>query len=217
MKLLIDLGISDNTLVLFTSDNGWDYYYNFLENSEEIPAGFQTVGDFKGSKHTIWEAGFRVPYIVRWPGHVPAGTQSNEMLNLVDTYATIAAALEIDIPPVSEGAEDSFNMLPAWLGETYESPIRDHMILTNSTGVVAVRKGNMKFINGISEDPKVNLDGMSPDNRRYPEYHRQLYDLGNDIGETNEIDLALTTIDEELEALFHSLKVKGFSRPNHQK
>ncbi len=55
---------------------------------------------------------------------------------------------------------------------------------------------------------------MDTGNRRYPEYHRQLYDLGNDIAETSEIDPASTTIDEELEGLFVSLKNKGFSRPN---
>ena len=212
MQLLDDLGISGNTLVLFTSDNGWDYFYNFRENAEEIPSGFETVGEFRGSKHTIWEAGFRVPYIVRWPGHVPPGTESDEMLSLVDTYATIAAALGIELPPVTEGVEDSFNMLPAWLGESYASPIRDHMVQTSSTGVVAVRQGSMKFINGIPADPNVNLETMSPGNRRFPEYHRQLYDLDLDIGETKEIDLDSTAVDDELEALFISLKNKGYIR-----
>ena len=166
LNLLDSKGIADNTIVIFTSDNGWDsrwYFYDSFKAPENpalvIPQGFyeQLGGPFRGFKHSVWEGGFRVPYIVRWPGNVEPGTQCDEMINLIDTYATIASVLGVDMPSATgpnAGAEDSYNVLPAWLGDDYEKPIRDHMIQYNVNGIVGIRSGDYKFINGVPQNPK---------------------------------------------------------------
>lgn len=216
LNLLDDLEIADNTIVIFTSDNGWDFHWNFTGVHKPMPEGYYETlgGDFRGSKHTIWEAGFRVPYVVRWPGRVPAGTKNNEMISLIDTYATIAAVLDIDMPPASgsnAGAEDSFNVLPAWLGEDYETPIRDFMILSSSTGNVAVRSGDYKYISGVALDPRIIEEKQG--SRRAPEYvDNQLYNLKKDIGETNNIGPDNPDIVEKFRAIYDTVRATGRSR-----
>lgn len=108
---------SQNTILLITSDNGGVSKPQIQgKSSVAIQAGLNVVGPLRGRKHHAWERGFRVPYLVRWPGHVPAKTVSNETLSVVDTLAIIAA-VEQPLPDADVGAEVSFNMLPAWLGQ----------------------------------------------------------------------------------------------------
>lgn len=216
LKLLDTLDLTNDTIVIFTSDNGWDYFWNFTGENEPMPEGYLNMlgGDFRGSKHTIWEAGFRVPYIVRWPGHVPAGTTSGEMISLVDTYATLAAVLGSELPPATganPAAEDSYNVLPAWLGDSYPKPIRDFVILSSSTGNTAVRSGNYKYITGVALDPELNEEKQGE--RRAPEYvDDQLYDLKNDVGETTDISDSNPEVVETLKAVYDKVKASGYSR-----
>ncbi len=216
LKHLDELNIADNTIVIFTSDNGWDYHWNFTGVHEPMPEGYYNTlgGDFRGSKHTIWEAGFRVPYVVRWPGKVPAGTQCDEMVSLIDTYATIASVVDSQMPPLTgenAGAEDSYNILPYWLGENTENPIRDFMILSSSTGNVAVRHKNYKYIVGEALQPGFKEEAQGA--RRAPEYvDDQLYDLDKDIGETNNISSQNPVIVEKLKEIYRSVKIDGYSR-----
>lgn len=216
LTLLDDLNIADNTIVIFTADNGWDYFWNFGDVHDPMPEGYYNTlgGDFRGSKHTIWEAGFKVPYIVRWPGRVPAGTVCDEMISLVDTYATISALLGIKMPPASgenAGAEDSFNVLPAWLGDSNEKPIRDFVILSSSTGNTAIRSGDYKYITGVALDPR--LDEEKQGNRRAPEYvDDQLYNLKNDVSESKNISAANPEIVAKFKGILDKVRKAGRSR-----
>lgn len=216
LTLLDELNITDDTIVIFTSDNGWDYHWDFTKVHDPMPKGYYDTlgGEFRGSKHTIWEAGFRVPYIVRWPGRVPSGTVSDEMVSLIDTYATIAAVLDKDLPPATgarAGAEDSFNILPAWLGDDYEKPLRDFMILSSSTGNAAVRSGKYKYITGEALDPRIVEEKQ--EGRRAPEYvDDQLYDLTEDVGETNNIGPKNPEIVARLKTIYRTVATSGRSR-----
>lgn len=215
LKHLDELNIAENTIVIFTSDNGWDYHWNFTKVHDPMPEGYYNTlgGDFRGSKHTIWEAGFRVPYIVRWPGKIPAGTVSDKMVSLIDTYATIASIVGSEMPPQTgenAGAEDSYNVLPTWLGESTETPIRDFMILSSSTGNVAVRHKGYKYISGEALKPRFD---EAKAGRRAAEYvDDQLYNLANDVGETNNIAAENPEIVEELKEIYRSVKAAGHSR-----
>ena len=108
---------TDDTLVIFTSDNG-----GVLMTEGERPearayrAGLRCNGDWRGRKHSIYEGGFRVPFIARWPGHVPAATVCDETISLVDMYATIAALIDQPVPSDEEVAEDSFNVAAGRVG-----------------------------------------------------------------------------------------------------
>jgi len=203
LKALDEKGLTKDTLVLFTSDNGGEMFGD--DQAAAQAAGLKPMGPFKGDKHTIWEGGFRVPYIVRWPGRVAAGTACDEMVSLTDTFATIASLVGVPTPPASDAAEDSFNVLPAWLGQKRRSPLRPHMIVHSADGVFAIRKGPWKWIEGKPAKRK-------PPRARQDEFHPQLYHLNTDIGETRDMQGDNPTVVAELAALLNRCRKQGFSR-----
>jgi len=203
LATLDEQGLADNTLVLFTSDNGGERFGD--DQTAAQKAGLKPMGPLKGDKHTIWEGGFRVPYIVRWPGRVPAGAVCNEMVSLADTFATVAALVGAPMPPAAQGAEDSFNVLPAWLGQQHDSPLRPHMVLHSADGVFAIRQGPWKWIEGKPAKPK-------PPKARSDEFHPQLYNLANDLGETEDVGEANPAVATELQALLDRCRDAGQTR-----
>jgi arylsulfatase A len=203
-------GLTANTLVLFSSDNGG---VNKPENATLVQnvaqqAGLKPVGPFRGGKHDVWEGGFRVPYLVRWPGHVPAGSVCDETISIVDTLASIASITGAPLPKVSEGAEDSHDVSKAWLGAKFDSPIRPDVIVHSAAGNFAIRKGSHKWIEGIPADDvkpaakKAHADQFKP----------QLYDLKADIAETQDISAQQPNVAKELEALLNRYRNGGYSR-----
>src|SRR5699024_9871418 len=101
-------------------------------------------GDLLGMKFGAWEGGHRVPFIVRWPGKIPAGTQSDELLSNVDMLATLAALVDRSLEE-GEGP-DSYNMLAALTGSPDE-PIRDHLVISPSRkSHISIRKGKWMYI-----------------------------------------------------------------------
>ena len=210
LDALDNQGLAKNTLVLFTSDNGG---VNKPENATLVQnvaqqAGLKPVGPFRGGKHDVWEGGFRVPYLVRWPDHVPAGSVCDETISIVDTLASIAAITGAALPKVSEGAEDSHDVSKAWLGASFESPIRPDVIVHSAAGNFAIRKGSHKWIEGIPADDakpaakKAHADQFKP----------QLYDLKADIAETQDITAQQPNVAKELEALLNRYRDGGYSR-----
>lgn len=203
-------GFAKNTLVIFSSDNGG---VNKPENANLVQtdaqkAGLKPVGPFRGGKHDVWEGGFRVPYLVRWPGHVPAGTVCDETISIVDTLASVAAITGYTLPKVSEGAEDSFDVSKAWLGEKYEGSLRPDVIVHSADGVFAIRKGPHKWIEGVPADdvkPAAKKAHVS-------QHKRMLYDLKADIAEEKEISAAHPEVVKELEALLNRYRDGGYSR-----
>ena len=103
-------GFADNTLVIFSADNGPEFYaYERVRRS-----GHRSMGPLRGLKRDLWEGGHRVPFVVRWPGVVPTGSVSDGLLSQIDIFATVAAIIGADIPAGS--AEDSLNQLPLLKG-----------------------------------------------------------------------------------------------------
>ncbi len=203
-------GLSKNTLVLFSSDNGG---VNKPENANLVQtdaqkAGLKPVGPFRGGKHDVWEGGFRVPYLVRWPEHVPAGTVCDETISIVDTLASIAAVTGAALPKASEGAEDSHDVSKAWFGTKYDSPIRPDVIVHSADGNFAIRKGAHKWIEGIP------ADDVKPASKKAhaDQYQRQLFDLKSDIAEASEISAQHPDVVKDLEALLNRYRDGGYSR-----
>ena len=203
LAALDEKGLTNDTLVLFTSDNGGEFFGE--EPAAAQAAGLRQMGPFKGDKHTIWEGGFRVPYIVRWPGHVPAGTVCDETISLTDTFATVAALAGVPMPPASQAAEDSFNILPLWLDAKHAKPARPYMIVHSADGVFAIRKGPWKWIEGKCAKPK-------PPQVRRNEFHPQLYNLSDDVGETKDVQDSNPAVAAELSALLNRCREQGGSR-----
>jgi arylsulfatase A len=141
IKALKDKGFDDNTIVIFTSDNGTESYA--WERAEKY--GHFSMGNFRGLKRDVWEGGHRVPMIIKWSGHVVPGTVSEKLISQIDYMSTLAAAAGIDLP---EGAApDSYNFLPTLLGKNYDFPEREVLIHNTYESRWAVRKGDWLYIN----------------------------------------------------------------------
>jgi arylsulfatase A-like enzyme len=167
-------------------------------------------------KRDNWEGGHRVPFLVRWPGKVNAGATSNQLTSLTDVMATIAAIVGTDLP--ENAAEDSFNMLPAWLGED-RSPIRPYLLQQAFGGqqTLSIRRGDWKYLDHKGSGGNRYED--NPGLKRYflpdtaPTAPGQLYNLTADPGETTNLSIERPEIVTELKALLEKSKAAGRSRP----
>lgn len=141
MKALEEQGVADNTLVIFTSDNGGMFN---VGGQDAWDMGHRINGELLGFKFGIWEGGHRVPWIVRWPGKVEAGSVSDQLICNVDMLATFAALTGAKL---NEGqGQDSVNLLPAFTGDP-SKPAREHLVISpNSLKHLAIRKGDWMYI-----------------------------------------------------------------------
>jgi len=193
VKALDHLNISDNTLVIFTSDNG----------PREGVNGHKSAGDWRGLKGSIWEGGHRVPFIAEWPGKIKPRTTCDEVITFTDLMATCAAIVGTKLP--KNTAEDSYNILPALLGEKLRQPIREATVHHSGGGVFAIRQGQWKLIPGSR--------GSGADRRPRSGAAGQLYNLANDPYEKNNLWEKHPEIVERLTKLLEKYKKQGYSRP----
>jgi len=178
MKILGDLGLTKNTLVIFSSDNGPVLNDGYDDQSEELVGEHKPAGPFKGGKYSAFEGGTRVPTIIYWPNKVKAGI-SNAMISQVDFFASLASLTGQKLD--SNAAPDSYDMLPAILGKSSHG--RQEMLEEAFT--LALRSENWKYIAPQTKgtppwlkDKKVATGlNVSP----------QLFDLNTDTGEDNNV------------------------------
>ena len=109
------LKLATNTLVIFTSDNGGAIKNTYDDGSNPLHSRQKPNGSLRSFKGSLYEGGHRVPYLARWPGHIPAGGTSGALIGHVDTLATFAALTGQKMP--ADAGPDRFNVLPALLGE----------------------------------------------------------------------------------------------------
>jgi arylsulfatase A len=176
-------GVLDNTVLVFTSDNGGNI--GDIEEKEARKLGLENNGVFRGDKHTIWEGGFRVPLIVRWPSKIKEGSVSDRMVNVVDIFSTFQELVGGEVLPPLEAAPDSFSFYDELVGDRDINAVRHTMIVNSVNGVMAIRKGSWKFIEGIPAAP------LKEGAKRHlaAQLTPQLYNLDKDISETeNRID-----------------------------
>ena len=203
MRALKETGLADNTLFIYTSDNGADWKPQFISQFEH-----RANGDWRGEKADIWEAGHRIPFIARWPGHIPAGTVSDELGSLTDFMATVAAITGTRLP--SNGAEDSFNLLPVLLGKKLKKPIRETIVDTAVDGMFTIREGDWKLEEGLGSG------GFSFPKRVEPAPggpKGQLYNLARDPRELHNVYQEHPQLVEHLSKLLKKYQTQGYSRP----
>ena len=209
LKALDEGGFADNTLVIFTSDNGGVFHpERDMPQTVAYKAGLKVNGSLRGSKHDVWEGGFKVPFLVRWPGKVPAGSVCDDMISVADILATTATILGDQLPAAATAAEDSYNALPAILGTPDAPPTRDHMFLHSADGVFAIRKGPWKWIEGepVSEiKPGVRKS-------RADQFKPMLYNVKDDPAETTDVSAQHPDVAKELSALVNRYRDGGYSR-----
>lgn len=181
-------GILDDTLLIFTSDNG----------PERGENGHRSAGPFRGFKNTPFEGGHREPFVARWPGMIGPGTTSDETVSLTDLMATFAELTGFDMP---EGAaEDSFSFLGALVGtgacERRPAMVNDTGGHYCEVGDFALRRGKWKLI----------VEAVRPNK---PQEVRHLYDLDADPGEKRNLIDEHPALAGELEGLLDRIKVRG--------
>lgn len=140
LKALDDTGAADNTLVIFTTDNGTSPKCDFDQLREH---NTDLQNHWRGMKADAYEGGHRVPFIVRWPGKIKPGTKSDQTISLVDIMATCAEAVGVTLPDTA--AEDSVSLLPTLRGDTVTRPLHEAVICHSITGVFVVRQGSWKL------------------------------------------------------------------------
>jgi arylsulfatase A-like enzyme len=186
-------GVADNTLVVFTSDNGCAAYIGVkeLEANGHFPSG-----PLRGYKAAAWEGGHRVPFVVRWPGAVKPGATCGQTVCSVDLMATFADVFGAKLPPGA--GEDSASLVPLLRGE--DRPVHAAVVHQSSTGVFAVRSGKWKLILGPGSGPP---DGSQP----------HLYDLDADLGEATDLAAARPGDVKRLTGLLETIVADGRSTP----
>jgi arylsulfatase A-like enzyme len=200
MATLDKLGLTDNTLVIFSSDNGPVVDDGYADGSVEHLNGHKPAGEFRGGKYSIYEGGTRVPFIAHWPGHIQPG-ESDALLGQIDLLASLGSLA--GMPPAGGFVRDSTDQLPALLGESKTG----REFLVEESSVLAIRKGQWKLIDAkqvVGKGPASSGDSGGSE--------IQLYDLAKDPRESvnvagghpdivHELSTKLRTIrDQEREA-----------------
>ena len=209
-------GLSQNTIVILSSDNGGVKNYKasqFIEIN-----GHKINGPFFGQKTEVFEGGVHVPLAIRWPDRIKPGSRSNAIVALTDFFATIADLNDVTLP--YNAGEDSFSFLSELLQTKPEKPQRQSVVLDATSGLMAIRRGEWKFIagqggGGIHWDEKQNIS-MLPHKWNYPEDHGnppgQLYNLIKDTSEATNLYYQYPKMVTELKAELREIEYSGRSR-----
>ena len=199
------LKLTTNTLVIFTSDNGGAIKNTYDDGTNPLHERQQPNGILRNFKGSLYEGGHRVPFIARWPGHIPAGGTSSALISHVDTLATVAALTGQKL--AADAGPDSCNVLSAWLGEKTATPPRDHLVLQNNNQApLALRQGDWVLIQ----------KGVGPrQQQRQPDASAfELYNLATDLTQTNNLASANPEKIKELTRHLEQLKTARRSRPD---
>ncbi|TKG92480.1 sulfatase [Puteibacter caeruleilacunae] len=195
-------GIDNNTIIVFTSDNG----------SHWLPSDIKQFGHEAnvgriGMKSDAWDGGHRVPFLVRWPEKVKAGTSSDEVICTTDLLATCADIVGANL--ANNAGEDSYSFLPVLLGKKQDKTIREATIHHSIGGTFAIRKGDWKFIDAKGSG------GWSLSEKKAGEdaLPGQLFNMKEDPKEQNNLYAEKPELVKELKALIEKYKSQGYSRP----
>lgn len=196
LETLDKLDLAENTLVILSSDNGPVVDDGYKDEAVERLGDHKPWGELRGGKYSAFEAGTRVPFIVRWPGQVKPGV-SESQLSQIDLFGSLSALSGQAVP--DQVAPDSFNALDTWLGRSDQG--RDY-IVQQSLGTLSVVKGNWKYIKP-TKAPKYNRNTNTELGHDTIE---QLYNLKEDVGEKENVAAKYPEKTSELKALLESLK-----------
>lgn len=202
LRTLDRLGRADDTMVVFTSDNGPVVDDGYKDQAVELLAGHRPAGPLRGGKYSAFDAGTRVPFIVRWPGRVKAG-MCDALVCQIDLPASMAALTGRTL--ASEDGPDSFDVSAAMMGDAQVG--REHLV--EHAGVLSLIRGDWKYIEP-GRGPKVNANTNTElGNDPQP----QLYNLKDDLGEKHNVAAGHPELVREMAGLLRKIREAGRSRP----
>jgi arylsulfatase A len=196
LRCLDSLQLTENTIVIFSSDNGADWKKDDLSKFPAHKANFI----FRGEKSDIWEGGHHVPLIIRWPAGIAANRSSDDIICLNDLMATFAGLTGQQLP--EDAGPDSYNFWPLISGTGKAA--RPNIIHHSIDGMFAIREGRWKFIDGNGSG---GWSAKNPDDKA----PGQLYDMENDERETTNVYDKHPELVKKLKALLEQQKRQGFS------
>lgn len=208
INLLENIGLSENTMIFFSSDNGPILNDGYDDQSEELVGNHKPGGPFRGGKYSIYEAGTRVPTIIYWPSRIMPGV-SDALINQVDLYASLSSLAGHKL--IKNEAPDSYNMLQVILGKSD----RGRKIMIEEAFTMAMRKGKWKYIEPQSKSTPDWLKNKNIETglTTYP----QLFNLDKDIGEQNNVINQNPRLSKRMQKTLNVVREAGGSRPGFKK
>lgn len=208
LKALQEAGVADNTVVIFTADNGPEKY----AYPRDVKYDHWSAEPLRGLKQDIYEGGHRVPFIVKWPGLTRPDSVSNALISQVDLMATFAAALGVKLP--KDQAVDSFNMLPVLRGQ--ESSVRTSAIQNTFEGKYVMRYKNWVLVDGDNGYHRDLAEAWEKKRNYKPddEHPVELYDLKADLGQRHNVAQEHPETVSELLQMLYQIRKQGYSSPH---
>ncbi|MGC9455212.1 MAG: sulfatase family protein [Phycisphaerae bacterium] len=209
LDFLKQQGLAEDTLVIFTSDNGPVLDDGYHDQAEELNGDHRITGPLRGSKYSLYDGGTRVPTIASWPGRVPEGVESDAVLCQMDFLASFAALVGVELP--ANAGPDSFDHLSGWLGE--DAAGREELVVEGTTRKTVLRQGDWTMIppyDGpfIHPNTKVELGNMD---------EPQLYDLSQDIGQIRNLAAEQPDRVEKMQARLDAIIDADSTRPGYSR
>jgi len=214
LKELKMLGVDQETLVIFSSDNGPEVPTTIAMRRDH---GHDGARPWRGVKRDQWEGGHRVPLIIRWPGVVKQGGISHQIVSLTDLFATCASIVGSKIP--DGAAEDSFSFFAQMMGHSMDEGARPYLLQQTMSLDLSIREGRWKYLdhrgsggNNYAREGEWGMRQFAlPEND--PDAPGQLYDLETDPGETLNLYSKRPEIVKRLKRILEDSKLSGRSRP----
>ncbi len=203
LTALDDQKLSDDTLLVFTSDNGPVWYEEDVKRFNH-----DSSGGLRGMKSDAWEAGHRMPFIVRWPGKIESGTTNSQTICFTDLMSTFASITGYDLN--EEDGPDSFDFSKSLLeSASKQAPSRKSLVMRSGSGMMTVREGDWKLIAGLGSG------GFSKPRRVKPEPNGptgQLYNLADDPSESKNLFLEKPEKVRRLQTMLEDVVAAGRHR-----
>jgi arylsulfatase A len=202
LRALEENGFAENTLVIFTADNGAESYaYERIRRFRH-----RSSGPLRGVKRDLYEGGHRVPFLVKWPGVVQPGSVSDALISQVDIFATLAGIVGHELP--AGVAEDSHDLLPVWKRNA-PSPRRS-IVHNTMAKAYAVRHDHWLLI-ANKTGAHTNVPAWFDEENGYAknEHPGELYDLRADLAQMHNLYAAEPAKVKELAALLESIRATG--------
>lgn len=208
MAALKNAGLSENTLVIFSADNGPEKYaYDRIRNYEHC-----SMGNLRGLKRDTWEGGHRVPFIVKWPGEIKAGRVCEEVVSQVDILSTLASVSGYKLH--ENEAVDSYNLLPLLKGEKHQSPFREGTVQNTKKNRYAIRVGDWVLIDSYTGEHSKSPEWLKKI-EGYLDYPKDnsglLYNLSEDPEQKNNLFAQYPERVKEMQVLLKRYRNSGRS------